>query len=299
MPEWGGNHNGGDVRVANDGTLFVSVGDGGGGSPESNPSDLSLPNGKILRINLDGTIPAGNPNGTTSCRTAWGPPGAATVCGEIWADGLRNPFRLGFDVSRRGRSSGSMTSATPRGKRSTTRSPAPTTGGRVAKGPARTRAAHPAAHRRRIRCCSTTARRGAGWCPAVPSDRLAPGPASTARTCGSISGAASCTSPRRDHGLTADDTGHRAAVHHRPRVLLGGGGYSLFYTTYAGGGQLHRVTGAPPLSWQSLGGGLAMLLPQRVGRRADWTSSPADSTISCGTAATTEPGRRGNRSAAA
>ena len=32
------------------------------------------------------------------CKTAWGPPGAATVCGEIWADGLCNPFRLGFDV---------------------------------------------------------------------------------------------------------------------------------------------------------------------------------------------------------
>ena len=102
MPEWGGNHNGGDVRVANDGTLFVTVGDGGAGRPDTNPSDLSLPNGKVLRINRDGTIPAGNPNGTTVCKTAWGPPGAAKVCGEIWADGLRNPFRLGFDASAPG-----------------------------------------------------------------------------------------------------------------------------------------------------------------------------------------------------
>ena len=102
MPEWGGNHNGGDVRVANDGTIFVSVGDGGAGSPAANPSDLSLPNGKILRIARDGSVPPGNPYGTTSCRTVWGPPGAPKVCGEIWADGLRNPFRLGFDVSTPG-----------------------------------------------------------------------------------------------------------------------------------------------------------------------------------------------------
>ena len=102
MPEWGGNHNGGDVRVANDGTIFVSVGDGGGGSPTSNPSDRSLPNGKVLRINRDGTPVAGNPYGTTACKNAWGPPGAPKVCGEIWADGLRNPFRLGFDVSAPG-----------------------------------------------------------------------------------------------------------------------------------------------------------------------------------------------------
>jgi glucose/arabinose dehydrogenase len=102
MPEWGGNHNGGEVRVANDGTMFVSVGDGGGGSPASNPSDLSLPNGKVLRINRDGTPVAGNPHGTTPCKDAWGPPGASKVCGEIWADGLRNPFRLGFDVSAPG-----------------------------------------------------------------------------------------------------------------------------------------------------------------------------------------------------
>ena len=97
MPEWGGNHNGGEVHVANDGALYVSVGDGGAGRPDSNPADMSLPNGKILRINRDGTIPADNPHGTTVCGNAWGPPGANKTCGEIWADGLRNPFRLGFD----------------------------------------------------------------------------------------------------------------------------------------------------------------------------------------------------------
>ena len=102
MPEWGGNHNGGEVHAANDGTLYVTVGDGGSGRPDSNPADLAMPNGKILRIGLDGTIPAGNPHGTTVCKSAWGPPGAAKVCGEIWADGLRNPFRLGFDPAAPG-----------------------------------------------------------------------------------------------------------------------------------------------------------------------------------------------------
>jgi hypothetical protein len=90
------------VHVANDGTLYVSVGDGGSSSPDTNPSDLSLPNGKILRIDLDGTIPTDNPHGTTACKNNWGPPGAAKVCGEIWADGLRNPFRFGFDPSAPG-----------------------------------------------------------------------------------------------------------------------------------------------------------------------------------------------------
>ncbi len=97
MPEWGGNHDGGYVHVAHDGTLFVSVGDGGAGRPPFNSADFSLPNGKILRINTDGSIPADNPHGTTVCKDNWGPPGnSAKTCGEIWADGLRNPFRLAF-----------------------------------------------------------------------------------------------------------------------------------------------------------------------------------------------------------
>jgi len=94
MPEWGGNHNGGYVHIAHDGTMFVSVGDGGANRPDSNSANLSLPNGKILRINTDGTIPAGNPHGTTQCGATWGTTGV--TCGEIYADGLRNPFRLAF-----------------------------------------------------------------------------------------------------------------------------------------------------------------------------------------------------------
>ena len=56
--------------------------------------NVEEPAGKILRVNTDGSIPADNPHGTTVCGTTWGTPG--TTCGEIYADGLRNPFRLGF-----------------------------------------------------------------------------------------------------------------------------------------------------------------------------------------------------------
>src|SRR5262245_47774913 len=96
MPEWpGNNHDGGTVHIAQDGLLYVTVGDGGSGRPESNPTDLAVPNGKILRVNLDGSPAAGNPFGTTPCKDNWVVNGG-TQCGEIYAIGLRNPFRLGF-----------------------------------------------------------------------------------------------------------------------------------------------------------------------------------------------------------
>jgi glucose/arabinose dehydrogenase len=95
MPEWpGNNHDGGTVHIAQDGKLYVSVGDGGTGRPPTNPTDLGVPNGKILRVNLDGTPAAGNPFGTTPCKDTWAVGGGP--CGEIYARGLRNPFRLGF-----------------------------------------------------------------------------------------------------------------------------------------------------------------------------------------------------------
>ena len=95
MPEWqGNNHNGGDVHIAQDGLLYVTVGDGGGGRPASNPTDLGVPNGKVLRVNLDGSPAAGNPFGAHACKDTWAVGGPA--CGEIYAIGLRNPFRLGF-----------------------------------------------------------------------------------------------------------------------------------------------------------------------------------------------------------
>jgi len=81
------NHNGGTIRFAGDGTLYFGIGDNdtdANASPLSR--DLSDPRGKLLRINPDGSIPADNPFVSQ--------PG---VLPEIWAWGLRNPFRFSID----------------------------------------------------------------------------------------------------------------------------------------------------------------------------------------------------------
>jgi glucose/arabinose dehydrogenase len=83
------NHNGGQLQFGNDGLLYISVGDAANGS---NAPNLSNQNGKILRIDPHGVadgdhgIPAGNPFA--------GIPGDIP---EIWAYGLRNPFRFSID----------------------------------------------------------------------------------------------------------------------------------------------------------------------------------------------------------
>jgi glucose/arabinose dehydrogenase len=79
------NHNGGALHFGNDGKLYVSVGENATGS---NAQSMSIPFGKMLRFNSDGTIPADNPffGSTTGLNRA------------IWALGLRNPFT--FDVRR-------------------------------------------------------------------------------------------------------------------------------------------------------------------------------------------------------
>jgi glucose/arabinose dehydrogenase len=93
----GGNHNGGDIHFGKDGLLYVAVGDGGGGassSPSSPAQKTNSMNGKILRVNGDGTIPPGNkfPSGVR-CGTN-GDVAAGQDCAEIYALGLRNPFRI-------------------------------------------------------------------------------------------------------------------------------------------------------------------------------------------------------------
>ena len=101
-----GNHNGGDLHIGNDGDLYVSVGDGGtnprGAAGGSAAQDLSLLNGKILRITTTGGVPAdnpfvGQPGRAVSAR--WPGIGAPTTakCTEIYDYGLRNPYRFAFD----------------------------------------------------------------------------------------------------------------------------------------------------------------------------------------------------------
>lgn len=76
-------HHGGDLAFAADGTLLLSTGDQ---TQAASSQNLGSANGKILRIAKDGTIPNDNP--------FVGTPG---VLPEIWAYGLRNPFRIHVD----------------------------------------------------------------------------------------------------------------------------------------------------------------------------------------------------------
>lgn len=85
------NHNGGLNLFGPDGFLYIGLGDGGsGGDPEGNGQKLSTLLGKILRIDVDNgdpySIPAGNPFSNQSDARP-----------EIWAYGLRNPWRFSFD----------------------------------------------------------------------------------------------------------------------------------------------------------------------------------------------------------
>lgn len=104
----GGNHNGGDLDVGSDGYLYVAIGDSGAdprgnsGSAGGNDAaqDRSILNGKIVRVTLDGSPAPGNPftgAGTTRCAFAGLTAAPNAVCQEIYAYGLRNPYRIAFD----------------------------------------------------------------------------------------------------------------------------------------------------------------------------------------------------------
>ncbi|GEM_PF-5101083 len=93
LPKPFGNHNGGQLAFGPDGYLYLGPGDGGsGGDPFRNGQNLGVLLGKILRIDVRGVpaegyrIPPDNP--------FVGVPGAR---GEVWAYGLRNPWRFSFD----------------------------------------------------------------------------------------------------------------------------------------------------------------------------------------------------------
>lgn len=86
-----GNHNGGCIKFGPDGYLYIGMGDGGGaGDTPNNSQNTSLLLGKMLRLDVDSetpyAIPADNPF-----------IGNANVRDEIWAIGLRNPWRFSFD----------------------------------------------------------------------------------------------------------------------------------------------------------------------------------------------------------
>lgn len=86
------NHKAGCLQFGPDGKLYVATGDGGSGNdPFDNAQDLGNLLGKILRVECDGSIPGDNPFALAG----------SSVRREIWAYGLRNPFRMSFDPQGR------------------------------------------------------------------------------------------------------------------------------------------------------------------------------------------------------
>jgi glucose/arabinose dehydrogenase len=91
LPQPAGNHNGGHLAFGPDGYLYVGTGDGGGaGDQYGNGQNGGTLLGAMLRLDVDGAqpylIPAGNPFVDNPA-----------VRDEIWALGLRNPWRYSFD----------------------------------------------------------------------------------------------------------------------------------------------------------------------------------------------------------
>jgi len=85
------NHNGGDLNFGPDGYLYIGLGDGGsGGDPGNRAQNPMEYLGKMLRIDVD----QGNPYAIPATNPFYN---SATTLGEIWALGLRNPWRFSFD----------------------------------------------------------------------------------------------------------------------------------------------------------------------------------------------------------
>lgn len=90
------NHNGGWLGFGPDGYLYISLGDGGSSNdPGNRASNLAERLGKLLRIDVDNPDP-GLPYGIPS-DNPFANDGDPNTLGEIWAYGLRNPWRTSFD----------------------------------------------------------------------------------------------------------------------------------------------------------------------------------------------------------
>jgi uncharacterized repeat protein (TIGR03806 family) len=100
------NHNGGDIAFGADGYLYIGFGDGGsGGDPNNRAQNTAHLLGSMLRIDVLGpgvsfpvnpyAIPADNP---FAANPKCGPGSNAAACPEIYAWGLRNPWRWSFDA---------------------------------------------------------------------------------------------------------------------------------------------------------------------------------------------------------
>jgi glucose/arabinose dehydrogenase len=91
------NHNGGWIGFGPDGFLYVATGDGGGsGDPNGNSQNRNSLLGKLLRIDVAGDAFPADP-GRDYLIPAGNPFAAGGGAAEVWAFGLRNPFRNSFD----------------------------------------------------------------------------------------------------------------------------------------------------------------------------------------------------------
>ncbi len=120
IPQDFSNHNGGDIHFGPDGYLYIGMGDGGSGNDPCNRGQILDPStntactageaawllGKMLRIDVDNTTASGsnnlcaaNSDGSAEYAIPSDNPfvGQSNRCGEVWAYGLRNPYRFSFD----------------------------------------------------------------------------------------------------------------------------------------------------------------------------------------------------------
>ncbi len=94
IPQPFANHNGGMVEFGSDGFLYIGMGDGGSGNdPDNRAQNMNELLGKILRIDVD------HPSGSLPYASPPDNPFFGNLAGrdEIYALGLRNPFRFSFD----------------------------------------------------------------------------------------------------------------------------------------------------------------------------------------------------------
>ncbi len=84
------NHNGGGLAFGPDGYLYIGLGDGGsGGDPLGNAQNRDVLLGKLLRLDVDQSDPYAIPSDNPYAQGGGAP--------EVWAYGLRNPWRFSFD----------------------------------------------------------------------------------------------------------------------------------------------------------------------------------------------------------
>jgi glucose/arabinose dehydrogenase len=259
IPSPNGNHNAGDLRFGRDGFLYVSVGDGGCDYNRARNSGCGADNvaardrhvllGKVLRINRNGGVPATNPyTGPDSVRCrANGRTQPGKRCQEIFATGLRNPFRIAFDPNAPGTRFNindvgqNAWEEVNRGRGAADygwnrREGRCVTGSTTNCGPAPRGLTNPIHSYRHSSGCSSIT--GGAFVP----NGIWPGAYDGSYLFGDfVCGRIFRLKPRPEGGFTrttfVSGLGRGSAVH-----LAFGPGRALYYTTYANGGQVRRIT---------------------------------------------------------